>query len=127
VRRVREDAPPRNPPYVGAATAAAALFAGAALAIESFSRRNPPPGGEEPREGRANPLNDLSRAFRGATPTLGQFSRDLTAMARADKLDPVVGRDDEIERVVSILARRSKNNPVLVGEPGVGKRRSSKG
>jgi ATP-dependent Clp protease ATP-binding subunit ClpC len=108
-------------PYVGAATAAAALFAGAALAIESFSRRNPPPGGEEPREGRANPLNDLSRAFRGATPTLGQFSRDLTAMARADKLDPVVGRDDEIERVVSILARRSKNNPVLVGEPGVGK------
>jgi ATP-dependent Clp protease ATP-binding subunit ClpC len=108
-------------PYVGAATAAAALFAGAALAIESFSRRNPPPGGEEARENRPSPLNDLSRAFRGGTPTLGQFSRDLTAMARAGKLDPVVGRDDEIERVVSILARRSKNNPVLVGEPGVGK------
>ena len=108
-------------PYVGAATAAAALFAGAALAIESLSRRNPPPGAEESRESRPNRLNDLSRAFRGGTPTLGQFSRDLTAMARADKLDPVVGRDDEIERVVSILARRSKNNPVLVGEPGVGK------
>jgi ATP-dependent Clp protease ATP-binding subunit ClpC len=109
-------------PYVGAATAAAALFAGAAFAIEAFSRRNPPPGGEENRENRANPLNDLGRALRGSgTPTLGQFSRDLTAMARADKLDPVVGRDDEIERVVSILARRSKNNPVLVGEPGVGK------
>jgi ATP-dependent Clp protease ATP-binding subunit ClpC len=105
-------------PYVGAATAAAALFAGAAFAIDSLARRNPPPTGEE---NRPNPLNDLSRAFRGGTPTLGQFSRDLTAMARADKLDPVVGRDDEIERVVSILARRSKNNPVLVGEPGVGK------
>jgi ATP-dependent Clp protease ATP-binding subunit ClpC len=107
-------------PYVGAATAAAALFAGAAFAIDSIARRNPnpPPKGEEHKP---SPLTDLSRAFRGSTPTLGQFSRDLTAMARADKLDPVVGRDDEIERVVSILARRSKNNPVLVGEPGVGK------
>jgi ATP-dependent Clp protease ATP-binding subunit ClpC len=105
-------------PYVGAATAAAALFAGAAFAIESIARRNPPRPGEEPKP---RPLTDLSRALRGSTPTLGQFSRDLTAMARADKLDPVVGRDDEIERVVSILARRSKNNPVLVGEPGVGK------
>jgi len=110
-------------PYVGAATAAAVLFAGTAFAIEALARRNPPPpGGEEaPRENRPNPLNDLGRALRGATPTLGAFSRDLTAMARAGKLDPVVGRDDEIERVVSILARRSKNNPVLVGEPGVGK------
>ena len=50
-----------------------------------------------------------------------QFSRDLTAMAPAGRLDPVVGREDEIERVISILARRSKNNPVLIGEPGVGK------
>jgi len=108
-------------PYVGAATAAAALFAGTVFAIDSLARRNPPPGGEEPRENRPHPLNDLGRALRGGTPTLGAFSRDLTAMARADKLDPVVGRDDEIERVVSILARRSKNNPVLVGEPGVGK------
>ncbi|MBD5606220.1 MAG: ATP-dependent Clp protease ATP-binding subunit, partial [Candidatus Eremiobacteraeota bacterium] len=49
------------------------------------------------------------------------FSRDLTAAARAGELDPVVGRDAEIERVVAILSRRSKNNPVLVGEPGVGK------
>jgi ATP-dependent Clp protease ATP-binding subunit ClpC len=105
-------------PYVGAATAAAALFAGAAFAIDSYGKRNPPASGEEPKQ---HPLTDLSRALRGSTPTLGQFSRDLTAMARADKLDPVVGRDDEIERVVSILARRSKNNPVLVGEPGVGK------
>ncbi len=110
-------------PYVGAATAAAALFAGAAFAIDSIARRNPPPGGEASPENqnRPNPLTDLGRALRGGTPTLGAFSRDLTAMARADKLDPVVGRDDEIERVISILARRSKNNPVLVGEPGVGK------
>jgi ATP-dependent Clp protease ATP-binding subunit ClpC len=109
-------------PYVGAATAAAALFAGAALAIDSLGRRNQPPGSEDAAEQRqSRPLTDLGRALRGGTPTLGQFSRDLTAMARADKLDPVVGRDDEIERVVSILARRSKNNPVLVGEPGVGK------
>lgn len=55
------------------------------------------------------------------TPTLDQFGRDLTAMAREDKLDPVVGRDTEIERVIQILSRRTKNNPVLLGEPGVGK------
>jgi ATP-dependent Clp protease ATP-binding subunit ClpC len=55
------------------------------------------------------------------TPTLDQLGIDLTVAARAGKLDPVVGRDSEIERVVQILSRRRKNNPVLVGEPGVGK------
>ncbi|GHV55361.1 hypothetical protein AGMMS49579_18020 [Spirochaetia bacterium] len=55
------------------------------------------------------------------TPTLNEFSRDLTELARAGKLDPVVGREKEINRAVRILARRTKNNPVLVGEPGVGK------
>ncbi|MDR1575523.1 MAG: ATP-dependent Clp protease ATP-binding subunit [Treponema sp.] len=55
------------------------------------------------------------------TPTLDNFSRDLTALAKAGKLDPVVGRGKEIDRAVRILARRTKNNPVLVGEPGVGK------
>ncbi len=53
--------------------------------------------------------------------SLEKFGRDLTAVARADKLDPVVGRDDEIRRVVQVLSRRRKNNPVLIGEPGVGK------
>ena len=53
--------------------------------------------------------------------TLEQYSRDLTALAREGKLDPVVGRDEEIRRVVQILSRRTKNNPCLVGEPGVGK------
>ena len=55
------------------------------------------------------------------TPTLDQLGLDLTAMARAGKLDPVIGRDKEIQRVIQILARRTKNNPVLIGEPGVGK------
>jgi len=55
------------------------------------------------------------------TPTLNQFGRDLTDMAREAKFDPVVGRDKEIERVIQILSRRTKNNPCLIGEPGVGK------
>ena len=55
------------------------------------------------------------------TPTLDQLGIDLTVAARASKLDPVIGRDQEIQRVVQILSRRTKNNPVLVGEPGVGK------
>lgn len=55
------------------------------------------------------------------TPTLDQFGRDLTEMAREGNLDPVVGREKEIERVLQILTRRTKNNPVLIGEPGVGK------
>ncbi len=55
------------------------------------------------------------------TPTLNQFGRDLTEMAREDKFDPIIGRDKEIERVVQILSRRTKNNPCLIGEPGVGK------
>ncbi|MDE5590255.1 MAG: ATP-dependent Clp protease ATP-binding subunit, partial [Acetatifactor sp.] len=52
---------------------------------------------------------------------LGQYSRDLTAMAREGKLDPVIGREDEIRRLIQILSRRTKNNPCLIGEPGVGK------
>ena len=55
------------------------------------------------------------------TPTLDQYSRDLTAMAEEGKLDPVVGRDKEIARLIQILSRRTKNNPCLTGEPGVGK------
>ncbi|MEO9170546.1 MAG: ATP-dependent Clp protease ATP-binding subunit [Candidatus Baltobacteraceae bacterium] len=89
-------------PFLGAALAAAGLIAGGALLYEN--------------------RDDLTRRLGAAgTPTLQNFSRDLTELARAKKLDPVVGREDEIGRLVSILARRSKNNPVLVGEPGVGK------
>ncbi len=58
---------------------------------------------------------------RSQTPVLDQFGRDLGSLAEEGKLDPVVGRDKEIERVIQILSRRTKNNPVLIGEPGVGK------
>jgi ATP-dependent Clp protease ATP-binding subunit ClpC len=61
------------------------------------------------------------RPLGNPTPILNEYSRDLTALARQDKLDPVIGRKKEIDRAVRILARRAKNNPVLVGEPGVGK------
>ena len=56
-----------------------------------------------------------------ATPTLNQYSRDLTQLAKEGGLDPVIGREEEIQRVIQILSRRSKNNPCLIGEPGVGK------
>lgn len=66
---------------------------------------------------------DLARRTpgKGKASTLEQYSRDLTALARDGKLDPVVGREDEIRRVIQILSRRTKNNPCLIGEPGVGK------
>ena len=56
-----------------------------------------------------------------ATPTLNQYSRDLTQLAKEGGLDPVIGREEEMQRVIQILSRRSKNNPCLIGEPGVGK------
>lgn len=55
------------------------------------------------------------------TPTLNQYGRDLTSFAAAGRIDPVIGRQKEIERVIQILSRRTKNNPCLIGEPGVGK------
>ncbi len=60
-------------------------------------------------------------AEKSRTPVLDNFGRDLTKLAEDDKLDPIVGREDEIERVAQILSRRKKNNPILIGEPGVGK------
>ena len=53
--------------------------------------------------------------------SLEKYGRDLTEMARQGKLDPVIGRDEEVRRVIQVLSRRTKNNPVLIGEPGVGK------
>ena len=58
---------------------------------------------------------------KGSTPTLDSYSRDLTELAREGKLDPVIGRETEIKRLIQILSRRTKNNPCLIGEPGVGK------
>jgi len=100
-------------PFLGAAIAAAGLIAGSALLAEKLQRDADNSG--------SSPLDGITKRLRLGTPTLANFSRDLTDLAKAGKLDPVVGRDDEIERLISILARRSKNNPVLVGEPGVGK------
>jgi len=64
---------------------------------------------------------DLKKKVDRRTPTLDEFGRDLTSLAKEKKLDPVIGREKEIKRVIQILCRRTKNNPVLIGEPGVGK------
>ncbi|GAC1583407.1 MAG: ATP-dependent Clp protease ATP-binding subunit [Candidatus Elarobacter sp.] len=103
---------------LGVFAAAAALVGGAAVAFDAASRRNDP-AADKPAP--PQPLQDLGRVFRGGNSTLAQYSRDLTEAAKRNELDPVIGRDDEVERVVAILARRRKNNPVLIGEPGVGK------
>ena len=71
-------------------------------------------------EGDSKNLNKKSGSY-NQTPTLNQFGEDLTDKARQGKLDPIIGRKEEIERVIQILSRRTKNNPCLIGEPGVGK------
>jgi ATP-dependent Clp protease ATP-binding subunit ClpC len=103
-------------PLVGAALSAVALAVGTTYAIDRFQRGSAErdhPTSSDPRE--------WAKRLRGGTPTLSAYSNDLTAAARAGTLDPVIGRELEIERTIAILSRRSKNNPVLVGEPGVGK------
>ncbi len=67
------------------------------------------------------PSSFKKKRKKSKTPALDHFGRDLTELARRSKLDPIIGRDNEIERVAQILSRRKKNNPVLIGEPGVGK------
>ena len=64
---------------------------------------------------------EIQKETSSSASILDKFGRDLTLMAKEDKLDPVIGRKEEIERVIHILSRRTKNNPVLIGEPGVGK------
>ena len=63
----------------------------------------------------------MAKPSQSKTPMLDSFGKDLTQLALEGKLDPVVGRDSEIKRCIQILARRKKNNPILIGEPGVGK------
>ena len=90
-----------------------------AATTEALRRRGQQPGDasqEGSSSGSANPS-----AGQESAPTLMQYGRDLTAAARAGELDPVIGRSEEIERIIQILSRRTKNNPVLIGEPGVGK------
>ncbi|MGI6092620.1 MAG: ATP-dependent Clp protease ATP-binding subunit [Negativicutes bacterium] len=73
-------------------------------------------GGSTPQ-----PASGQHQQASGSTPMLDQYGRDLNKLAQAGKIDPVIGREQEIERVLQILSRRTKNNPVLIGEPGVGK------
>ena len=79
---------------------------------------------ENEGEGKENPFiptSESKTSKKSKTPVLDNFGRDITALAEQEKLDPVVGREKEIERVSQILSRRKKNNPLLIGEPGVGK------
>ncbi|WP_304017035.1 ATP-dependent Clp protease ATP-binding subunit, partial [Nonlabens dokdonensis] len=92
------------------------------ISAASFSNEN---DGDEMQEGGKenlfSPSSDKKTNKKSKTPVLDNFGRDLTRMAEDDKLDPVVGRSEEIQRVSQILSRRKKNNPLLIGEPGVGK------
>ncbi len=81
--------------------------------------------GEDPSAYR-DLMKSYSTSYNSATPVLDQYSRDLTDMAEAGLLDPVIGRKKEMERVIQILCRRGKNNPCLIGERGVGKNRYSR-
>ncbi|MEP0548216.1 MAG: ATP-dependent Clp protease ATP-binding subunit [Rhodothermales bacterium] len=78
-------------------------------------------GGSSSRGSSAGSGRERSKMEKSKTPVLDNFGRDLTKLAEEDKLDPIVGRAREIERVAQVLSRRKKNNPVLIGEPGVGK------
>lgn len=77
--------------------------------------------GEDAPVGKREELQIRNAKGRASTPVLDNYSRDLTALAKEGKLDPVIGREAEIQRVIQILSRRTKNNPCLIGEPGVGK------
>ena len=85
----------------------------------SFPDEKSNEGGD--KENLFTPTSDVKNQKKSKTPVLDNFGRDITVLAEQDKLDPVVGREKEIERVSQILSRRKKNNPLLIGEPGVGK------
>ena len=92
--------------------------------LESPSSESFPSDSDDPVEGKEGSFGSSSSqkgAKKSKTPVLDNFGRDLTRLAEDNKLDPVVGREKEIERVSQILSRRKKNNPLLIGEPGVGK------
>ncbi|MDA9551580.1 ATP-dependent Clp protease ATP-binding subunit [Flavobacteriaceae bacterium] len=88
---------------------------------ESFSDESPSSSSGDSSKDRAFGQSASKGSKKSKTPVLDNFGRDLTVMAEAGKLDPVVGREKEIQRVSQILSRRKKNNPLLIGEPGVGK------
>ncbi|MEN9997123.1 MAG: hypothetical protein RI922_113 [Bacteroidota bacterium] len=92
-----------------------------AMIEENTTPRAEFPGGQEEEGGEQYSAQRKPADPKSKTPVLDNFGRDLTKMAEAGKLDPIVGREKEIERVSQILSRRKKNNPILIGEPGVGK------
>lgn len=87
----------------------------------STSQTNQDPDIEQINQNLSGRSGDGTSQGKTKTPSLDKFGRDLTAMAAEDRFDPIIGRENEIERVMQILCRRTKNNPVLIGEPGVGK------
>ena len=89
------------------------------LPTSSFAEEKDSEG--EAKENPFIPTSDSKTSKKSKTPVLYNFGRDITALAEQEKLDPVVGREKEIERVSQVLSRRKKNNPLLIGEPGVGK------
>lgn len=89
--------------------------------LENIHSGKPAAGASGGSSGSTGSSRSKERQERVKTPVLDNFGRDLTKLAADDKLDPVIGREKEIERVAQILSRRKKNNPVLIGEPGVGK------
>jgi ATP-dependent Clp protease ATP-binding subunit ClpC len=97
---------------------------GEGVAVDVLNRLGAPPDKIRDQVNRMlqeTPVHAGGGQQSSTTPTMDQLGTDLTALADSDKLDPVIGRQTEIERVIQILARRTKNNPALVGEPGVGK------
>jgi ATP-dependent Clp protease ATP-binding subunit ClpC len=102
-----------NPESAGGRTLASARVTPEALRDALLGPQVPGQGGGQGGRGGGR--------GRSATPTLDEFGRDLTALAREGRIDPVIGRDDEIDQTVEVLSRRTKNNPVLIGEAGVGK------
>ncbi|NUP20538.1 MAG: ATP-dependent Clp protease ATP-binding subunit [Streptomyces sp.] len=93
--------------------------AGHILNAARFAPSGMPP--EAPDTERPRPRSDQRPRVDGGTPTLDKYGRDLTDLARQGRIDPVIGRDEEIEQTIEVLSRRGKNNPVLIGDAGVGK------
>ena len=102
-------------------TPAAQALGGARAAGQDGSAGQGPRSGGPGQRGQRGPARRSGQQGQSATPTLDQYGRDLTAAAREGKLDPVVGRESEVEQTLEVLSRRTKNNPVLIGDPGVGK------
>ncbi|WP_236238869.1 ATP-dependent Clp protease ATP-binding subunit [Streptomyces sp. CC228A] len=120
--------------YIGPEHVLAALAAnpdsaaGRILRAAKFDPGSVPSSGSAPQRGKSggsggweNTAADQRPAPQHGTPTLDKFGRDLTDMARSGRIDPVIGREEEIEQTVEVLSRRGKNNPVLIGDAGVGK------